>query len=268
MFATVLTDCQDDNALGRVTTRLGSLLDTGVHTVRVSSDLNGRAELEAAGNLVDILDAAEGRPGVVLVNVAPRSGAAHDAWSNGTPFGYFRYGDTLVVSTIDGVVLSLVKKLGLVDEIQVIDLEKVATDELDHADLAYSPEHIIGSQFRSFDFLPRVAAHLYRHGTVTAMPRSLADTPDVANTVWWIDNFGNCKTTLVADDIVHRPDEPIETTFGPIGYRYALRNVPNGEVGIVVGSSGIGTTRFLELVLQGGSAAEKLGIGVCDTVLS
>lgn len=44
------------------------LLDTGLSFIGVESDL------EAGMQLVDVLDATEGRSGLVLVNVAPRGG--------------------------------------------------------------------------------------------------------------------------------------------------------------------------------------------------
>ncbi|MEX0672681.1 MAG: SAM hydroxide adenosyltransferase [Candidatus Paceibacterota bacterium] len=269
MFITAITDCQDDNAINRMMTRALSLLDTGTFSgvTRLTSGLNRRAELEAAGNLVDILDASEGRPGIVMGNVAPRNGDAHDRWDNGTPFGYFRYRETLVVTTIDGAMLSLVKKLGIVDTINSIDMEKVVTDELDHTTISYAPGKILGSQFRSFDFLPRVAVHLYQHGDVTSIPKSLEGVPDVNNVIWWIDSFGNCKTTLTPEDIQHRPDEPIETEFGPIGYRYSLKSVPDGETALIVGSSGFKETRFLEIATQGGNAAKEISANVGDSVL-
>ena len=97
MFVTLITDCKDDNALGRSTTRLSTLFDCNITTIGV----NGwDADLEAAGNLIDMLDASEGKKGVILVNVAPRHKSGKK-WPNGTPFGYFHYKDTLVVISVD-----------------------------------------------------------------------------------------------------------------------------------------------------------------------
>ena len=79
MFVTIINDCRDPNALGRQATRAASLFDCSVTPIGVENDL------EAAGMLVDVLDAAEDRKGVILVNVAPRqsSGKKHDNASAG-----------------------------------------------------------------------------------------------------------------------------------------------------------------------------------------
>ena len=121
MFVTLITDCKDDNALGRSTTRLSTLFECNITTIGV----NGwDADLEAAGNLIDVLDASEGKKGVVLVNVAPRHRSGKK-WPNGTPFAYFHYKETLVVTSIDGLTLSLVKKFNLVDRVNVMDIQKL-----------------------------------------------------------------------------------------------------------------------------------------------
>jgi hypothetical protein len=121
MFVTIINDCNDANVFGRQLTRAAVLFNTPVIPVGVHN------ELEAAGNLIDILDAAGGEKGVILVNVAPRHGSAKK-WPNGTPFAYFYVGKTLVVASIDGVTLSLIKKLNIVDSVNLMDIPTV----LDH----------------------------------------------------------------------------------------------------------------------------------------
>src|SRR5688572_12965729 len=98
MFVTIINDCKDENAFGRQATKAAALFGCSIVTVGVDSDI------EAAGNLIDCLDAGEGKEGVILVNVAPRHGDAKK-WPNGTPFGYFLYKETLVVTSIDGLTL-------------------------------------------------------------------------------------------------------------------------------------------------------------------
>ncbi len=115
MTITLITDCQDANAAGRQAVRLAGLFGTTPIIIGVKSDL------EAAGNLIDVLDAAEDRPGVYLVNVAPRNGKAKQ-WPNGTPFSYFRYKRSLILSSIDGLALSLVKKLNLTSSVRILDI--------------------------------------------------------------------------------------------------------------------------------------------------
>jgi hypothetical protein len=132
MFVTIINDCTDANVVGRQGTRVASLFGVSPTYVGVGAGLQSDnsadpAELEAAGCLIDVLDAADEEKGVVLVNVANRHSKGKK-WPNGTPFGYFYYRNTLVVSTIDGVVLSLVKKLKLVDFVFVMDIPTVLTE--------------------------------------------------------------------------------------------------------------------------------------------
>ncbi len=173
MTVIIINDCKDVNAAGRQIVRAQSLLHASASFVGVQSDL------EAAGNIIDALDALDGRPGIILANVAPRNGGAKK-WPNGTPFGYFWYGKTLVVASVDGYTWSLIKKLNLTQVIQVLYTKS-------------------SSQFRSFEFLPRVAARLVTRKQVPYTKLAIQNIPDAPTAVWWIDNFGNCKTTLLPD---------------------------------------------------------------------
>jgi len=114
---TIINDCRDENAKGRQVTRAISLLKCPVSFIGVENDL------EASGNLIDTMDALGESAGVILVNVAPRNGKGRK-WGNGSPFGYFRYKKIIVVSSIDGLTLSLVKKLKLIKFVNILDLKK------------------------------------------------------------------------------------------------------------------------------------------------
>lgn len=104
MQITIINDCCDENAKLRQISRAGSLIKNS------SANCFGvKSEMEAAGFLADAIDAFEGREGVILANVAPRGGKGK-RWENGTPFGYFWHKKTLIVSSADGLVLSLAKK--------------------------------------------------------------------------------------------------------------------------------------------------------------
>lgn len=246
MFATIISDCQDNNARGRQLTRLSAFLDTAVHFVGVSSDL------EAAGCLLDILDAAEGDRGVVLVNVAPRHGAAQERWSNGTPFGYFYYQNTLVISSVDGLTLSLAKKLGLVGSVKLLDIAEVAK-ALDWSEDTQA--RVASTQFRSYEFLPRIAKALLDGADVSNTGYELVE--DAPQAVWYVDNFGNMKTTLLPEEAGFEPGEVIKTQWGHLRCFTQLAQVSSLKSAIVLGSSGIADKRFLEVVIQGQSAAER-----------
>jgi len=260
MFVSIITDCQDGNARVRQQTRY-SVLFPGVAPsfVGVSSDL------EAAGNLIDVLDAAGDAEGVVAVNVAPRHGAARK-WPNGTPFGYYWFNKILVVCTIDGEVLSLVKKFGLADHVNVTDIRNVLAVGGYPAETL---EFAATSQFRSFDYLPRLARIAWDKKDVPSDTLSFADVPDSDTGVWWIDSFGNCKTTLLAEDIAFQPGAEREIILNGLSIKATcyrqLRDVPDNQTGLTLGSSGYGGKRFLELVVQGSSAAKHYNITQKDT---
>jgi hypothetical protein len=260
MFLTLITDCQDGNARARQETRY-SVLFHGVNTsfVGVSSDI------EAAGNLIDVLDGAGDGEGIVAVNVAPRH-KVQKKWPNGTPFGYFWYKKILVVCTIDGEVLSLVKKFGLADHVNVTDIRTVLSFAEYPVEVV---EHAAESQFRSFDYLPRLAKIVWEKKEVPSEKLMFTDIPDVTSGVWWIDSFGNCKTTLLAEDIHFIPGEKREIILHDVAieavcYRQ-LREVPDYKTGFTLGSSGYGNKRFVELVVQGTSAAKHYNITKKDT---
>lgn len=260
MLYTIINDCRDANAAGRQATRVAAL--TGVTPVFVGVG----SDLEAAGNLIDMLDAALGAPGAILVNVAPRSGSAKK-WKNGTPFGYFQIGKTVVVASVDGLTLSLVKKLGLVREIRLLDVGSATEEMVERGALQPAlREHIVGTQFRSLEFLPRVAAYLIEHGNITDTPFSAAKIPDAPRVAWFIDNFGNVKTTLLPEELP-APADNIQTRFGRLPFYEHLAEVPDGTAALIRGSSGLGSTRFVELIIQGGNAAQKFGIVSGDDIL-
>ena len=259
MFVTIINDCRDQNALGRQATRAASLFNCPVIPIGVQNDL------EAAGTIVDTLDAAEGREGIVLANVAPRNGKARQ-WGNGSPFGYFYYKSTLVVTSIDGVALSLVKKLGIADCVRLLDIPSVLALLREKGEILEElEERVASTQFRSFEFLPRIANWLCRNEEFPTLEHALGDALTVPR-VWFIDSFGNAKTTLLSDEKLFIQGERVKTQFGELTFYPRLKDVPDDERALVVGSSGIEKKRFCEIVIQGKSAAQELGISVGDVI--
>lgn len=260
MIATIINDCRDANAQGRQTTRLASLLGVLVNFIGVSDDL------EAAGSIIDLLDALEDRPGLILVNVAPRDHAAKK-WANGTPFGFFKYKNAFVVTTIDGHVLSLVKKFQLIEVIEVMDIPAVVKTLAREGVIGENLEGFISeSQFRSFDFLPRIGAFLAQGGNVPTTKLNINEIPDAPHAVWFIDNFGNCKITALLDEINIETSGLVNTTIGNIPFVSQLKAVGDDQSAIIVGSSGFGKKRFLEIVVQGGSASQIHALSQGDIV--
>src|SRR3989338_11540829 len=124
MFITIINDCRDANEMGRQCTRASVLFPQANVTFM---GINNFSEIEAAGNLVDIMDAGTGDEGIILVNAAPRHGAGKN-WPNGTPFGYFTHNKKVIATTVAGYTLSLAKKFGLIDKLFITDLPTVIED--------------------------------------------------------------------------------------------------------------------------------------------
>lgn len=263
MFATIINDCHDENAMARQSTRLASFLNAPVTTVGVKS----YNELEAATHLVDVLDAGLGRTGLVTVNVAPRHGKGKK-WPNGTPFGFFAYKDTLVISTIDGYCLSLAKKLKVSEDIKLLDLPTVIDHAVDQGWL--KPElrdHIVNTQFRSYEFVPRVAKWIYAGHELPFERYSFEQIDDAPKAVSFVDNFGNCPTTMLPEEIGFEPGKVIKTKLGDLTCYSRLKDVPNDQPGLIVGSWGLAEKRFVAVVVQGKSAAKHFNIKTGSEIL-
>ncbi|MCS7091891.1 MAG: SAM-dependent chlorinase/fluorinase [Patescibacteria group bacterium] len=268
MFVTIITDCKEENEKGRQVTRWASLGFTNINIVGVSSDLGSIPTIEAAGNIIDSLDASEGKEGVVFANVAPRGYIKEDG-ENGTDFAYFYYKKTLVVSTIRGYTLSLVKKLNLVNQVSVVKLVNV----LDHAKKIglideTGMEYIKNSQFRSFDYVPRLVSWIFKGEKFPTENLQISTRKNAPNCIWCIDAFGNAKTTIASNEISFSHGELIQTNFGKITFYNRLKDIPEGKAGIYIGSSGIKDVRFLEIAVQSkkGSAQKAFGFEIGDKV--
>lgn len=259
-----INDCADENARLRLTARSTELLGPTISFAGVRNDL------EASGQLIDALAALHGatntlkrkHQNVLLVNIAPRNGEAKQ-YENGTPFCYFRFQGTLVVATLDGYTLSLVKKFGITNMVRVLETPK-AVAELCATGLIAEDEQkeITNTQFRSYEFSPRVATYLLKKSELVGTNVPITDITDAPRAVWFIDNFGNCKTTVTKNDLALDSDNTLTIANQPLPFYDRLRDVPDNELAVVSGSSGFAGNRFLEIVQQGGSAARQLQLGV------
>ncbi|MCR4264419.1 MAG: hypothetical protein NUV98_06920 [Candidatus Roizmanbacteria bacterium] len=261
MFVSIITDCCDDNALNRQAVRYMSYLHAPISKIGLtfySSEGNG--ELEGAGNLIDTLDATDGQKGLVVLNSAHRDGKGKK-WPNGTPFGYFHYKDTLVISTIDGYCLSLVKKLKLTRKINLLDVPTVIDSMIKQNNFPKEYRKlVVDSQFRSYEFVPRVAKWLMNGVDLPHEKYPIEKVPDAPKAIWWVDNFGNTVTTLMPEDVSFKPGKKIKTKYGTLKCYDRLKDVPNNEPALIIGSWGIENRRWVSLVIQGKSAAKEFGI--------
>lgn len=260
---TYLTDCADTNAQARLATRMAALFGRSP----VLLPLGGPAPLEAAGlTLLDVLLSTrllgeDGFPTVTLVNVAPRDGT----WPNGAPFCWFRHGPHTVFSTYDPVLLDPVRRHLGVTAVSATDARTVleaagawaAIGEPDAVDAA-------ATQFRSLWYLPLLAKWVLDDRPVPSSAVELAapDRPDGVR-VALVDNFGNAKLTRTAAELGVTAGDRVAVGTSKLPYHRRLSDVPAGTAALVTGSSGPG---FLELVVNGGSAAHEFGLRDGDTV--
>ncbi|WP_369148961.1 SAM hydroxide adenosyltransferase [Streptomyces sp. R44] len=266
-----LTDCADPNALARQSTRIATLFGATPTVLPLGGpDPEGAAAL----TLLDLLRSTDliggpTQPVVVLVNIAPRDGH----WPNGVPFCWFRHGDHLVISTLNHRVLApLATYLGIT-EVHVTDVREVLEAaaagwaELTPAEI----EEMVRTQFRSLWYVPLLARWLADGRAVPAQPTAVIQPAEDDVRVAVVDNFGNCKLDRPATELpgyttaksllVHNRHEGRDIE---VRCYDRLPDVPLGEPGITIGSSGIG---FAELVVRGGSAAELFGLNQGDQVL-
>ena len=90
----VVSDCKDENAVGRYVASFGRELGGQVHCVGIENIY------EASGCAIDIIDELQGSDAVVFVNVAPRRNyIKNEGNKNGRPFYYFFVKKTLVITS-------------------------------------------------------------------------------------------------------------------------------------------------------------------------
>lgn len=269
----IITDCDDPNARARQKIRFNSLFGIVPEFIELGPD---SPDLEAAGHLLDVLDAAKNplsdiqTPLVILVNDAPRSNGSVKKWENGTPFCYAKAPGAAIFSTYEGHALSLASKLGLTAHANIMDIPQVAELLVSEGQLTkVQARDIANTQFRSYEFLPLAARLISGGKTLPSEQYKVETNPEINNRYWFIDNFGNAKTTVLPTDIEYREGETRRLVVGQEVICYKrLADVPKGHIGLTVGSSGYGNNRWLELALQGGSAANKLGLRVGSMVLA
>ena len=269
MFTTIITDCWEPNEALRPITRFNALGLGPTSLLGINSELGLQATVEGGINLIDILDASNGLPGIVFLNVAPR-GDKKDG-NNGTHFCYFNYKKTLVIATLKGYCLSFIKHLEIADSVEVVEL-KTVLDFIVNKKLVdqKTANYIVSSQFRSFDFVPRLACWLVDGIKIPSSTLSLTSQfPLPTPSIWCIDAFGNAKSTLLSNKFNFQEGESIKTNLGIFLYYNRLKDIPFGKTAIYTGSSGIGDNRFLELATQGvaGSVSKKLKLKVGDSIV-
>lgn len=119
-------------------------------------------------------------------------------------------------------------------------------------------DYVVSTQFRSLEFLPRAAFWLMQGYVLPSHRHTLP--ADASDAVRWVDNFGNCKTTALPGDLAAFRDEESISGIASLPHYDRLKDVPDGEAAFVTGSSCLGERRFVEIVIQGGNAAQRFGL--------
>lgn len=261
----LINDSKDDNARVRQEIRYANLLpNSHISFIGVDSSLGVISTIEAAGNLIDSLDTLGENEGVICVNVAPRGQIKEDG-ENGSNFCYFWYKRILIVSTIKSYNLSLIKKLKITKNIHILEMDKVLDFAHKQKLITENQKNYISkTQFRSFDFQPRVAKWVWDNEKIPAVSTSINKIANCPQAVWLIDSFGNTKTTLTKTDLGKEDPKEIKTNLGKFKFYNRLKDVPDGETAVYIGSSGVGDKRFLEIATQNrtGSSAKTLNLKV------
>lgn len=271
--AYVITDCCDANAILRQAAAWPLLAKTDQPT---TVQINGA--IEGSGMLVDALVEVRGSKAVIFCQSAPRDFSCVTG-GNGTNFGYFWHQKTLVLVSLGGPMLSQVIATGLLPkdaEVWQLSIPEVLAEAVRQKKLeAAEAEVIRRTQFRSLKFAPRVAGWIIEGVAIPKSRFDLSSVSKLGNRVWWVDNFGNCKTSVRLSDVPRFAEGVVvEVSFGkPVVHElvcyHDLRSVPVGQAALVVGSSGLEGDEFLELVVQGvhsGSAAKEFGLVVGSEV--
>jgi len=148
-----------------------------------------------------------------------------------------------VVSTCSGYTLSFVK------------------DKIAEARSLDIPSY--GSQFRSRDIFPKAVADLIDRKEEFLEDKVNLDIPEPPEeAIGYIDGFGNIKTTIRQSEVDFNNGDQLNLELDGENYSLAFSDgifhVDEGELVFAPGSSG-GDNPFMEVVLRGGSAEEKLG---------
>lgn len=253
----LINDCCDSDARIRQEARYGAYFPgRQIKFAGVDSDI------EAAFLLVDVLDALDGNRGVIAINVAPRNGTAKK-YANGTPFGVILCGNTLIIASVAGNTLQLLNKVKPGLELRIFDISEVVPYLTDDKSLQ---ERIIQTQFRSLEFVPRLVRAMLEGKELPSSTIALADHCERKEMaiVAFIDCFGNLKTTLLPEEVGFEVGAEVDiqlnnsVIYTNIRCYARLKDIPDGELGVTIGSSGLGQHRFLELMCQGGSASRLL----------
>ncbi len=268
-----VTDCIDptggleaNNAVTRIATAVARELgaSTSFVPVRYQGDC-----FDAALTTVDIAEQERqsslqppAGSTILLGNPAPRA-LTFGQESNGIRFCWCYIGDLFALIPFAPRWLSLAHRLGLINQVFLLDVEAVASWGVKHGRVTPDQADAMNSGFRGLTFVPRAARWILQDRT--QVPHQVIDLGEPGRpegVTARIDNFGNVYTDLLPEDVDFWQGRDLELVDGRYArcYETLAELPPDGSVGVAVSSSGYGDNKVLKLAIQGGSAAEALGI--------
>jgi hypothetical protein len=126
--------------------------------------------------------------------------------------------------------------------------------------------------FRGADLVPWLARQVFvQLANFTGKPFNLGAAPRPTGRVARIDTrkFGNVFLDCLPEDVGFEPGRWIQLANGDRVQCYGdFHDVPPGQLGLTVGSSGFGDNCFLKLTVMGKSAAKRLRLRPGDQALA
>ncbi len=254
----VVSDC-GGQAMSRMMTRLLAL-----HSDAVCVPYESATIMEASGNVVDALDALAGRPGAIVCNSAPRK---HARETNG---------DTIVYGCVRGhaIVVATVGTLGMLKKL-VPDFSASAID-VD----AFMNYLSLGERrrfnFRGLEVIPHILRSVRDRSNLSKVSSPHHTFPAVSQCAWLVDRIERKRTNIKLSILRCEapwfvPGQKVMIQFSGLSVRTMtcyerLTDIPENNFGIYEGSSGYGDNRFLEVAVNGGSAAVQLNVGTPETM--
>lgn len=147
----VISDvCGDDNAKGRVRSRLLYGIESSVYSDPTMISI--QSDVEAYLDVLDQIDAFRNSPAILLVNFARRDDN-EGGKKNGSPFGHLSFGNKHVFTTVEGRLIPLLqRRLRQQLSVTVYDLVEENLRAIGYPEWQW--EYIKETQFRSFEYQP------------------------------------------------------------------------------------------------------------------
>lgn len=253
------TDCSDNNAKARVFAHLSEQLKQFNFDIAVYGERNVQDIAFNIFSLVSFWKEKKIKGNIVVGNYAPRS----EKYPNGAPFLLTMIEENYIIG--NEKTFALLKKIDFLYPLRIVEI-----DILNTLNMHFPKEDCIKlskTQFRSLEVLPLIINLIIR-GKQIATKECLIKTNFFSTAeVIFVDNFGNIKTSMDRDDLIFKTNNKntiqILDYEGPIPVRYDyLSEVPVGSAGFVAS----GSSRFAEIVVNGGSAADFFNVKVGDQI--